>query len=230
MQTASLLNFPVITTIQTFPDISRHWHAYCSSGRLEERLMAKEKDGKEREEKSVDESPREAKSKPAQEESPKKKKSKLLFIVLLVMLLGGGAAGAYLFFGDRILEHLIASTSSGRSLAKKAAAAEQKKGGSGGPILTLEPFIFNLAKNSSRFAKVSLAISLQNPKAFEEAKKMVPVLRDKALMVLSAKSAEELIDVSGRDPIKIELQNGLKELFKDKEDLESVYITDIIIP
>ena len=49
-------------------------------------------------------------------------------------------------------------------------------------------------------------------------------------MVLSGKSAEELIDVTKRDPIKMELQNSLKELFKEKEDLESVYITDIIIP
>ena len=49
-------------------------------------------------------------------------------------------------------------------------------------------------------------------------------------MVLSAKSAEELIDVTKRDSIKIELQNRLKDVFKEKEDLESVYITDIIIP
>lgn len=193
--------------------------------------MAKEKDEKEREEKAGGDGEREEKPRAAREEAPpKKKRSKLIFLLLILILLGGGGAGAYFFFGDRILERFVANTSAGHALAKKAAAAEQKKGGSGGPILTLDPFIFNLAGNSSRFAKVSLAVSLQNAKAFEDAKKMVPVLRDKALMVLSAKSAEELIDVSKRDPIKIELQNSLKELFKEKEDLESVYITDIIIP
>jgi flagellar FliL protein len=194
--------------------------------------MAKEKDEKEREEKAGDENEREEKPKASREEAPpKKKKSKILFVfLLLILLLVAGGAGAYFFFGDRILERFLPNSSAGGSMAKKAAAAEQKKGGSGGPILTLEPFIFNLAGNSSRFAKVSLAVSLQNAKVLEEAKKMVPVLRDKALMVLSAKSAEELIDVSKRDPIKVELQNRLKELFKEKEDLESVYITDIIIP
>ena len=193
--------------------------------------MAKEKDEKEREEKVSEEKEREEKPKAAREEPPpKKKRSKLVPLLLLLILLVGGGAGGYLFFGDRILERFGVNSNSGRSLAKKAAAVEAKKGSSGGPILTLDPFIFNLAGNSSRFAKVSLAISLQNAKAFEEAKKIVPVLRDKALMVLSAKSPEELIDVTKRDSIKIELQNGLKDVFKEKEDLESVYITDIIIP
>jgi flagellar protein FliL len=194
-------------------------------------LMAKEKDEKEREEKAGDENEPEEKPRESREEAPpKKKKSKLILLFLVLILLGGGSAGAYFFFGDRILESLIANTGAGKGLAKKAAAAEQKKVNSGGPILTLDPFIFNLAGNSSRFAKVSLAVGLQNAKAFEEAKKMVPVLRDKSLMVLSAKSPEELIDVTKRDAIKTQLQNSLKEPFKEKEDLESVYITDIIIP
>ncbi len=166
-----------------------------------------------------------------QQAAPVKKRSKLIMLLLiLVLLLFGGGAGAYFFFGEQILERILASSSAGRSLTRKAAAVEAKKVNSGGPILTLDPFIFNLAGNSTRFAKVSLAISLQNPKAFEEAKKIAPVIRDKALTVLSAKSAEELIDVAKRDSIKVELQNGLKGAFKEKEDLESVYITDIIIP
>jgi flagellar protein FliL len=183
--------------------------------------MATEKDEKDRDQKSKAD---------RAEAAPKKKKSRLLIMLIFLMLLVGGAAGTYFFLGDRIIEHLVANSNAGRSLAKKVAAAEPKIGSSGGPILSLEPFIFNLAGNSSRFAKVSLAIGLQNNKAFEDAKKMVPVLRDKALMVLSARSAEELIDVSRRDSIKMDLQNRLKESFKEKEDIESVYITDIIIP
>jgi flagellar FliL protein len=184
-------------------------------------LMAKEKDGKVQS----------GKSRAGREESsPRKKRSKLVLIFLFLILLAGGGAGAYFFAGDRILEHYIMNSAADRSLARKAAAVEAKRGSSEGPILTLDPFIFNLAGNSSRFAKVSLAISLQNNAAFEEAKKIVPIMRDKALMVLSGKSAEELIDVTKRDSIKRELQMGLRDVFKEKEDLESVYITDIIIP
>ena len=98
-----------------------------------------------------------------------------------------------------------------------------------GPILTLEPFIFNLASNTTRFAKVSLAVELKDAKVVEEAKKITPVLRDKALSILSAKTPEILIDVQGREPLKQELIAGLKGLLKPGE-LRSVYITDIIIP
>ena len=190
--------------------------------------MAKGKDEKHREEKSGEEDRQEEKSGTPQEDAPKKKKSKLLLIILLAVVLGGGGAGAYFFFGNQILD--LVGLGSDEAAAKTEPAPEQKKGSSGGPILSLDPFIFNLANNNARFAKVSLALSLQNPKAFEEAKKMVPILRDRALMVLSAKSAEELIDVTKREPIKAELQKSLKDLFKEKDDLESVYITDIIIP
>lgn len=188
--------------------------------------MAKEKEENEKEEKA-----KEKKSGSAGEQTaPKKKRSKLVFVLVLLMLLVGSAAGAYFFYGDQIVARYGLAGAGTRQQAKKEAAVEQKKGGPIGPILTLEPFIFNLAGNNSKFAKVSLAVHLQDAKAFEEAKKIVPVLRDKALTVLSAKSAEMLIDVNNRDSIKKELQESLRGLFKEKDDLSSVYITDIIIP
>jgi flagellar FliL protein len=188
--------------------------------------MAKEKEEKEKEEKAKEKKPGSA----GEQVAPKKKRSKLVFVLVVLMLLAGSAAGAYFFYGDQILDRYGINAFAGRNAAKKEAAVKQGKGGSSGPILTLEPFIFNLAGNNSKFAKVSLAVHLQDGKAFEEAKKMVPVLRDKALTVLSAKSAEMLIDVNNRDSIKKELQESLRGLFKEKDDLNSVYITDIIIP
>ena len=74
-----------------------------------------------------------------------------------------------------------------------------------------------------------LAVELKDAKVVEEAKKITPVLRDKALSILSAKTPEILIDVQGREPLKQELIAGLKGLLKPGE-LRSVYITDIIIP
>jgi flagellar protein FliL len=188
--------------------------------------MANEKEEKEKEEKVKEEKPRSA----GKQEAPKKKRSKRLFLLVILLLLVGSAAGAYAFYGKLILDRFGIGDSAGRETAKKEAAVEQKEGSSTGPILTLEPFIFNLAGNNTRFAKVSLAVHLQDAKAFEEAKKIVPVLRDKALTVLSAKSAEMLIDLNNRDLIKKELQESMKSLFKEKGGLNSVYITDIIIP
>jgi len=77
---------------------------------------------------------------------------------------------------------------------------------------------------------VSLALGVRDAKVFEDSKRIVPVLRDKALTVLSAKSPEMLADVNNREAMKKELYEGLKGLFREKNDLQSVYITDIIIP
>lgn len=157
----------------------------------------------------------EAGNEKAVQEKPKGKMKLIILIVVPVLLLGGLAA-TYFLYGDKIL---------GRETAEK----EEKKHESVGPILTLEPFIFNLASNTTRFAKVSLAIELKDAKVVEEAKKITPVLRDKALSVLSAKTPEVLIDVQSREPLKQELIAGLKGVLKPGE-LRSVYITDIIIP
>jgi flagellar FliL protein len=146
-----------------------------------------------------------------------KGKMKLIILIVMPVLLLGGLAGTYFFYGDRIL---------GRDTPEKK---QEKKHEEVGPILTLEPFIFNLASNTTRFAKVSLAVELKDAKVVEEAKKITPVLRDKALSILSAKTPEILIDVQGREPLKQELIAGLKGLLKPGE-LRSVYITDIIIP
>jgi flagellar FliL protein len=142
---------------------------------------------------------------------------KLIVLIIVPFLLLSGLAATYFLYGDKIL---------GRETAEKK---PEKKHESVGPILTLEPFIFNLASNTTRFAKVSLAIELKDAKVVEEAKKITPVLRDRALLILSAKTPEILIDVQSREPLKQELIAGLKDLLKSGE-LRSVYITDIIIP
>lgn len=147
---------------------------------------------------------------------PKSKMKMIIFIVVPCLLLAGLGA-TYFLYGDQIL---------GREAAEKK---QEKKHEDVGPILTLEPFIFNLASNTTRFAKVSLAIELKDSKVVEEAKKITPVLRDRALFILSAKTPEVLIDVQSREPLKQELIAGLKGLLKPGE-LRSVYITDIIIP
>jgi len=77
------------------------------------------------------------------------------------MVLGASAAGAYFFYGDQLAER-YGRGGGERHSTKKESVADDKKGGAGGPILTLEPFIFNLAGNNTKFAKVSLAVQLQD--------------------------------------------------------------------
>ncbi len=174
-----------------------------------------------------------------QEEGKKKSKTKLiLFLLLIVIFLGGGGAGYY-FFSSKIVS--FSNKIMQKYFGKKPPEGEQQEGGEQkdakehkkkelvGPILALEPFVFNMSGNQAKYAKVTLGIELKDPKIMEEAKKMVPVIRDKVLSILGAKAPEALMDVSQRNAIKSEVQTSLKSLFKDEEELRAVYITDIII-
>jgi flagellar protein FliL len=158
-------------------------------------------------------------------EVPKEKKKKKFMLILLIAILGLCicAAGTYFIFGDKIM-HKVYGTPDGTAEHKK----ENKEKGVG-PILSFEPFLFNISGSSSRFAKVSIGIELKDPKVLEEAKKMVPIARDKILSVLSTKGPEMLMDVGNRNAIKQELHNALKLMFKNQDELTAIYITDIII-
>ena len=161
----------------------------------------------------------------AEEEEPgikKKGKPKLLLLIILVVL-GLGLGGVYYFFG-----HKIVAMVTGKPL-KVTHAAEAPKKHAAGPILTLEPFVFNLSGASTRFAKISIGIEMKNAKAAEETKGIMPAIRDKVLLVLGGKPMEAFLDVSQRNKIKEEVCVGLKTLFKEQDDLNAVYITDIII-
>ncbi|OPY73264.1 MAG: flagellar basal body-associated protein FliL [Syntrophorhabdus sp. PtaU1.Bin058] len=162
------------------------------------------------------------------EGKPKKKgKAKLIFFIL-ILILCGSVAGGYFLYGDMIMKKYSGGHKERQAEAQKEGEDKKKKDGVG-PILALEPFVFNLSGNSAKFARISLGIELQDPKIMEEAKKMVPAIRDKALSVLGTKVPEVLMDVNQRDEIKKEIYNSLKELFKNSEEIRSVYITDIII-
>jgi len=156
------------------------------------------------------------------EGAPEKKggKLKLIMIIVLVVLVGGGT-GAYFVFGNQIKARFFGGNAE--------PLQEKKKKDAIGPILALEPFIFNIGGASGKFAKISLGVEVKDAKVMEEAKKMVPAIRDKALSVLGTKGPEVLMDINQRNSLKQELHNGIKTLFKDGAELRSIYITDIII-
>jgi flagellar basal body-associated protein FliL len=158
------------------------------------------------------------------EQPEEKKKGKFKLILLIVLLaLCIGAGGTYFFFGDQIIRKFSGIPED--SVEHK----KEKKDKTVGPILSFEPFLFNILGSSSRFAKVSIGIELKDAKVLEEAKKMMPIARDRVLSVLGTKGPDMLMDVNNRKAIKQELYNSLKNIFKDPGDLTAIYITDIII-
>ena len=152
-------------------------------------------------------------------EPVRKKKGflKILLIACLAAVLLGGA-GCY-FYGQKLMAYYLGS---------KGGATHAKPKQGVGPILPLEPFVFNVSGNYAKLARISVAMELKDSKAVEEVKKMAPVVRDVMLSVLGAKTPEHLMDVGARSQVKKELHESVAGLFK-QGDLRAVYITDIIM-
>ncbi len=166
------------------------------------------------------------------EEGKKKNLLKLIILVVLVLVLAGGGAAGYFLYGKQIMEkYLHKKPPEGTEQTDQAEQKEatEKKKEAVGPILSLEPFIFNMTGNQSKYAKVTLGVEFKDPKTVEEAKKMMPAIRDRILSIFGTKAPEVLMDVNQRSTIKEEIQKTLRALFQDEADLRAVYITDIII-
>ena len=172
-------------------------------------------------------------------EAPKKKKGsfKMVLIVLVALGLAGGA-GYYLYGNALLRGHIQAHAESKapappsppkeepREEPRQEASAEPHK--EMGPIVSLDPFVMNIAGTPSRYVKISIALEVKDAKGEEHIKKVTPAIRDAMLKVLGVKPPEAFTDVNGRDAIKKELFDGVDSLFA-RGDLKAVYVTDIIV-
>ena len=174
----------------------------------------------------------------SKEAAPKKKKGSLKMVLIVLVALGlAGGAGYYLYGSALLSGHLQAhaarkapppapSKEEPREESRQEASAETQK--EIGPIVSLDPFVMNIAGNPSRYVKISIALEVKDAKGEEHIKKVTPAIRDAMLKVLGVKPPEAFTDVNGRDAIKKELFNGVDSLFA-KGDLKAVYVTDIIV-
>ena len=149
---------------------------------------------------------------------PKKKKKWLLYVIILLVVIAGGAAAGYLIFPAQAKQILGQVYSPGKEPKPEI-----------GIIVSLEPFLFNLTGSTSKYAKVSLGVEVRDAKVAEEAKKLMPAIRDKVLTVLGAKTLEMLMDVNERETMKKDIARNLRSLFGGENDLKAVYMTDVII-
>jgi flagellar protein FliL len=131
-------------------------------------------------------------------------KKKLIIIiaaVLLVVLIGGGAA----FFllkkkpaeGEEGEEHAQAETHA------PAPKAKPKRDPAFKPVFVpLDPFTVNLAdKESERYAQIGVTLEIDDAKTEADLKLYMPAIRNNILMVLSHKTAAQLLTREGKDKL-----------------------------
>jgi flagellar FliL protein len=125
-------------------------------------------------------------------------KKKLIIIigaVLALVLVGGGAALMLL------KKKPVEEGEDGEAVEAPAPKAHAK---SDHPptFVPLDPFTVNLAdKDVDRFAQIGITLQVEDPKFADQIKAYMPAIRSNVLMVLSHKTAVELLTREGKDKL-----------------------------
>jgi len=152
-----------------------------------------------------------AEAAPPAEKKRKVKKLALLFLLILILVAGGGLA--YLMFAD----------DPGLEGGPAQAARPHDRA-----ILSLEPFLVNLAdREARRYLKVKVELEVDREKSVKELEKSLSPIRDALIMLLSSKAYADICTVEGKRRLK---QDILKKLaaIPGGQAVRTVYFTEFV--
>lgn len=141
-------------------------------------------------------------------------KKKLIIIIaaaVLVLVMGGGAAAFFVMKSGADAEAAAEEGDDGEHAepVKRSKKAEPKKDESDGPpvFVPLDPFVVNLAdKEVERYAQVGINLQVDDPKVGEQMKVYMPAIRNAVLLILSHKSADEILSTEGKQKLAEEIR------------------------
>lgn len=163
----------------------------------------------------------------------KKGKGKLLIIAgIALALLGGGGAAAYVMTQKTHDAHAEADEADAEETEQRAKPAKKKKKkkAEGAPVfITLEPFTVNLADTESdRLAQVAVVLEADDKKADEALKAQMPAVRNAILLLLSSKTAKELLTLEGKQKLAAEIAEAAAKRL-DEGSIETVHFSQFIV-
>lgn len=130
-------------------------------------------------------------------EKPKSKKMLFIIIGVLVLALGGGAAAFFL-----LKKH---PEEGGETATKSAHAPAPRKAPdpkSPPTYLPLESMVVNLADPGGvRFAQLGITLKVEDSKTADSVKLFMPSVRNAVLLLVSQRSADELLAVEGKEKL-----------------------------
>jgi flagellar FliL protein len=134
----------------------------------------------------------------AEGEKPKAKSKKMLIIIIAavaVLALGGG--GAYFYISK---QRAAAAAEDGEEAAPAKSAKDAHKAPP--TYLPLDNMVVNLADpGGERVAQVGITLELLDAKATEQVKAYLPTIRSGVLMLISQRTAEELLKSEGKEKL-----------------------------
>lgn len=161
----------------------------------------------------------------AEGDAPKKGKKKLILIVvgvLVVLLLAGAGA---LFMMKKSMASHDAEAEGGAEQASQAEEPKDKVDHNVPPVFVpLEPFVVNLAdRGTERFAQIGINLQVDEASVSDKIKLYMPAIRNAILLILSHKTAEELLTTEGKVQLAGEIQRGAaRAMGYDIEEPEEV--------
>ena len=140
-----------------------------------------------------------AKPEAAESQPPPAKSKKMLIIVaslVLVLVLAG--AGAYIFISKRN----AAAAEDGEEPGVSHAEAPHDKPKAPPVYLPLDPMVVNLADpGGEKVAQVGITLEVADAKASDTVKAYLPTIRSSVLLLISQKTAEELLKPEGKEQL-----------------------------
>ena len=140
-----------------------------------------------------------AKPEAAESQPPPAKSKKMLIIVaalVLVLVLAG--IGAYIFISKRN----AAAAEDGEEPGVSHAEAPHDKPKAPPVYLPLDPMVVNLADpGGEKVAQVGITLEVADAKASDTVKAYLPTIRSSVLLLISQKTAEELLKPEGKEQL-----------------------------
>ena len=144
-----------------------------------------------------------------------KSRKKLMVIAVASVLLAGGGAAAWHFM---------------KPAAPAEAHAAVKPPPAAPVFIELEAFTVNLA--GDRILQAGITLQVKDPKDSEQLKLYMPQVKNRMLLLLSAKSIDELQSPNGKQTLATEIGASLKQPYAPElapPVINGVYLTSFVI-
>ena len=144
-----------------------------------------------------------AKPEEADAAKPAGKSKKMLIIIIAVVLLvvlGGG--GAFFFISKKKAAEAAAEEEGGAPAAAHATDSHATASGTPPVYLPMDNMVVNLADpGGERVAQVGITLEVRDTKAADSVKAYMPTIRSGVLMLLSQRTAEQLLSAEGKQKL-----------------------------
>lgn len=164
-----------------------------------------------------------AEAAPAAPKGGGKKKLIIILAAVLVLVLGGGGAAFFMMKKKAAAE---AEAEGGEAPAAAAHAAADVKHGAPPVFVPLDPFTVNLAdREAERYAQVGITFEIDDSHTADTLKAYMPAIRNNILLLLSHKTAAEMLSLEGKQKLAKEIRREsltpLGVIVEDEDDEEA---------